>query len=104
MAGKGEALNKRVWKLFAKLGFQTKPNLNDSQEHEIALSSNKKRTLDLLAVDDKLGVKIIGWNKARKELKESITTHIHDYMELKKRTKAQAVLFVATELDVSDDD
>lgn len=102
MAGKGEALNVRVWKLFDKLGFKTEPSWNSPKEHEIALSSHKKRTVDLFATDEMLRVTVIGWNKARKDLTESITVHIHDYLELKRKANAQAVLFVATELNIDD--
>jgi hypothetical protein len=67
---KGQALNERVWKLFDAAGFLTKPNSNDSQEEEVALSTKKKRRVDLSASVRELNVKIIGWNKARKALTE----------------------------------
>lgn len=104
MLDKGHALNERVWKLFDKLGFDTKPNWNDPAEEQIVLASGKKRTLDLYAVDKLLGVKLIGWNKARSKLTESLTTHLHDYETLKKKVGAQAMLFVATEIDIGEDD
>lgn len=75
---KGAALNRRVWQLFSKAGFATNPNSSDPKEKVVEISG-KKRTPDLFAVDDLLGVSIIGWNKARRELKESFSTHVNDY-------------------------
>ena len=98
MADKGSTLNQRVWKLFERAGFQTKPNSANASEEEVSLG-NRKRTLDLVAIDKTLGVKIIGWNKARKKLKESFTTHVHDWQRLEKLTKADSVLFVSTEFE-----
>jgi len=95
--GKGEKLNQKVWKLFAKAGFNTKPNETDDKEEEIKLESRKPRTVDLCAWDDELGVKIIGWNKARNDLNESFSVHIHDYQELKKIAKADTVLFISSD-------
>lgn len=104
MNDKGAALNERVWRLFWKAGFQTKPNPSDPREEEIELSPGKKRAVDLMAVDEDLGIKIIGWNKARKKLSESLTVHIHDYETLKEIAQADAVLFVSTEKEISEDD
>jgi len=104
MSDKGAALNERVWRLFERAGFQTKPSSDDPSEEEIQLSPRKKRTVDLVAIDESLGVKIIGWNKARKNLKESLTVHIHDYEELKKIAGADGVLFVSIEKEVSEAD
>ncbi len=98
---KGAALNERVWKLFERAGFETKPSSNDPFEESVELSPRQTRTVDLSAVDKKLGVKIIGWNKARRELKESLTVHIHDYKELQKKATANSVLFVSTGKEVS---
>ena len=104
MADKGATLNRRVWQLFASLGFDTKPNWNDPAEYVVSLGDGKKRTLDLLATDDALGVKIIGWNKTSRKLSESLTVHLHDYEDLKAKVKAQAMLFVATEMEINDSD
>lgn len=104
MTDKGADLNRRVWTLFEKAGFKTKPNSNDSSEEEIKLDSKKKRTVDLLAIEEDLGVKIIGWNKARKKLNESVTTHFHDYEKLKTISKADSVLFISTEKVINIDD
>jgi DGQHR domain-containing protein len=104
MTDKGSRLNKRIWQLFGNAGFKTKPNWNNPDEEQITLSPGKKRTLDLLAEDSVIGARVIGWNKARGELKESITTHFHDYLELKRRTKADAVLFVTSELELQQED
>jgi DGQHR domain-containing protein len=101
---KGEELNRRVWELFERAGFSTKPNTVDEREETITLSDGKKRTLDLLAFDKKLGIKIIGWNKARGSFSESFTVHIHDYQYLKRVAKANTVLFVMSEKEISQDD
>ncbi len=104
MPDKGSALNKRVWGLFERAGFRTKPNSQDPAEEVITLSPGKTRTVDLCAVDDGLGVKIIGWNKARRDFTESFTVHLHDYQELMKRARAQSVLFVSTDKELSEED
>lgn len=104
MSDKGKELNKRVWRLFEKAGFETKPNSDNQSEETIMLSPTKPRTLDLSASIKDLDVKIIGWNKARRELKESLTVHIHDYETLKEITGANSVLFVSTEKEVSEED
>jgi DGQHR domain-containing protein len=101
LADKGAELNKRVWTLFESAGFTTKPNSASKSEESVQLSPRQNRTLDLLASIDSLGVKIIGWNKARKELKESLTVHFHDYDKLKEITGANGVLFVSSEKEVS---
>jgi len=104
MNDKGAELNERVWSLFERAGFQTTPNSQNSSEEVIMLSPRKKRTVDLCAIDAVLGVKIIGWNKASKDLNESFTVHIHDYEELRNIAGANSVLFVSTEKEVSKED
>lgn len=103
MADKGGKLNERVWKLFERAGFKTQPHLNDPNEAELKLE-HRKRTLDLLAEDGVLGVKIIGSNKARKKLDSSFTAHVHDWEKPKKAAKADSVLFVSTDGDLSAED
>lgn len=104
MPDKGSTLNKRVWSLFERAGFKTKPNSQNPAEEVITLSPGKTRTLDLSAVDDSLGIKIIGWNKARRDFTESFTVHLHDYQKLMELAGAQSALFVSTDKDLSDDD
>ena len=104
MADKGHALNQKVWKLFAKAGFKTKPNETDKEEEKIKLDEKKYRTVDLLAWDDELKVKIIGWNKARKGFTESFSVHMHDYQKLQSNAKADSVLFVLTEKEPDEAD
>jgi len=104
MADKGSALNERVWSLFERAGFDTKPNSRNPTEQVITLSPGKRRTVDLYAVDDRLGVTIIGWNKARRDFTESFTVHLHDYEKLRDHTGAQSVLFVSTEKEWSEED
>lgn len=101
---KGAALNKRVWSLFERAGFTTKPNSNDPSEYKIRLSTSKVRTPDLFAEEEQLGIRIIGWNKSRKEISESLTVHIHDYEQLRKIEKADSVLFVSTEKEFPTED
>ena len=105
MVDKGAQLNKRVWSLFERAGFVTKPNSsNPDGEYTVEIGHGKKRTIDLYAEDKKLGIKIIGENKARKKLDGSITTHINDYAELNKTVKADAVLFISSEKDFTTED
>ena len=91
---KGATLNKRVWELFERAGFKTKPNTDDPQEYRIDIGGGNIRTPDLFAEHKELGVTIIGWNKSG-EFK-SFTTHMHDYEKLMTKSTAQTVLFVAT--------
>lgn len=104
MKDKGYKLNERVWELFEKAGFSTYPNSNNTAEKTIEIGKGKNRTIDLYAEDKDLQIKIIGWNKAKKRLQESITTHINDYAELNKKIKADAILFVSTEKEFTDED
>lgn len=104
MNDKGAELNERVWRLFERAGFQTSPSSHNPSEEVIMLSPSKKRTVDLCASDAALGVKIIGWNKAGKDLRESLTVHIHDYEKLRDIAGANSVLFVSTEKEVSKED
>ncbi len=61
---KGAALNKRVWTLFEKAGFQTKPSVNSAAEYVIELTPQKKIPVDLFAEDKQLNVTIVGSNKS----------------------------------------
>jgi hypothetical protein len=101
--GKGEAFNKRVWTLFGKAGFETKPNVQDLKEHIVYLTDEDKdgRPVDLYAHDPSLGVTIISSNKSRTKLK-SYTAHIHDLARLKDRAKADAAIFIAAEKKMLD--
>lgn len=93
--GKGEDLNKRVWRLFSAAGFVTVPNSDDPTEKEITIEG-KSRTIDLWATEKELGVKIIGWNKAQRTLGEPFTSYINDYQVLKKKLSASAAVFIST--------
>jgi len=92
-----------VWQLFSKAGFKTQPHSSDPAEKEVDIRG-KKRTLDLFATEEELDISIVGWNKARKELKESFSTHVHDYDVIKKKLKADAVLFISTEHEITEAD
>ncbi len=104
MPDKGGALNERVWKLFERARFETKPNTADPVEEVVNLSDEKIRTVDLSACDKALKVKIIGWNKARRALKEAFTVHVNDYLMVKTAAGADSVLFVSTEKKISEAD
>lgn len=98
----GDKLNQRVWKVFQKAGFKTKPSDNSSAEHKVKLSARKPRPVDLLAEDKKLKVRIIGSNKSGLHVKP-FSGHINDYYELGQKDKAK-VLFVVTNRTVTDPD
>ena len=100
---KGELLNQRVWKLFQKAGFATKPSDKSSEEHNVLLSAKKPRPVDLYAEDKKLKIKIIGSNKSGTNVKP-FSGHITDYNELGKKEKASTVLFVVTTKEVGEAD
>lgn len=101
--GKGEDFNKRVWTLFSRAGFETKPNAQDPKEHVVFLTEEDRdgRPLDLYAHDPSLGVTIISSNKSREKLK-SYTAHIHDLARLKDRAGADAAIFIAAEKKMLD--
>jgi DNA sulfur modification protein DndB len=104
MVDKGNVLNTRVWSLFERAGFDTKPNLKNPDEEKLTLSNGKTRSLDLSASIDSLSIKIIGENTTAKELRESFSTYVHDYIPLIKIAKANACLFVYTNIDLSEDE
>ena len=99
---KGAELNKRVWTLFQKAGFATKPNSADPSEHVVVLPEGKERPVDLYAQDETLGVTIIGQNKARKKL--AFSAEIHDLEKLKKATNANGAVFIVPEKEVEKSD
>jgi DGQHR domain-containing protein len=96
---KGADLNTRVWTLFQKAGFETKPNSADPSEHVINLSDEKPRPVDLLAKVTDLNVSIVGSNKARKKL-PSFTAHMADLEQLRNAEKASCALFIAAEKEM----
>jgi len=97
MSDKGADLNKRVWSLFEKAGFETQPNSADPTEYPVKLPGGTERPVDLLA--KALGVTIIGSNKARKKL-HSFTGHVHDLEKIAKAAGADTTLFVAAEKEM----
>ena len=94
LPNKGEQLNERVWKLFEKAGFETKPNTNNSAEHEVDLGQGKKRTPDLLAEINDLGVKLIGENTTAADPSKTFSTYTHDLSEIMAAASAAAGLLV----------
>lgn len=104
MSDKGAELNKRVWTLFEKAGFETKPNSSNPAEEVVTLYRDKRRPLDLSASVKDLGVKIIGQNTTASRLKASFTTYVNDFRELRRIANANGGLFVLTGTRVSDQD
>ncbi|MGO9211297.1 MAG: DGQHR domain-containing protein [Terriglobales bacterium] len=97
---KGAALNRRVWSLFEKAGFQTNPSSTSTAEHNVQLSSQKKIPVDLYARDEHLGVTIIGSNKSGKLGRW--TEHVNNYEQLGRTAGANKVLFVITGTELPD--
>jgi DGQHR domain-containing protein len=98
---KGPALNERVWKLFEKAGFKTLPSSGSTAEFEVSIK-DKQFPLDLCAVENELGVTIIGSNKAgsiKGWSKEVLYTQ-----KLAKAAKADAALLVVTGIEVEEKD
>ncbi|MGD1119982.1 MAG: DGQHR domain-containing protein [Dehalococcoidales bacterium] len=102
MVDKGDALNIRVWSLFERAGFDTKPNSNNPDEEKVILTNKKTRSLDLSASIGPLSVKIIRENTTQKKLPESFSTYVHDFIQLTKIAKANACLFVFTNINVNE--
>src|SRR2546425_11027099 len=96
---KGEELNKRVWSLFEKAGFLTKPNSQSTEEHKVQISPQKTRLVDLYAEVPDLKVKIIGSNKSG-GWKDSWSAHVNDYEAIGKKAGAR-VLFVVTGIEMT---
>ncbi len=99
---KGKHLNRKVWRLFSRAGFNTEPSESNQAEHIVRVSPNKTRNVDLYATDQDLGVSIIGSNKSGDV--ESWSAHVHDFEEIRKCAKGNKLLFVVTgkKLDKSD--
>ena len=98
---KGPALNQRVWTLFEKAGFQTKPNSNNPDDEEkIKLSADKTRKVDLFAELPNKGVVIIGENKSRGKLDKSFSAYVHDCEQLTKASKANVFVFVSDDKEI----
>jgi DNA sulfur modification protein DndB len=104
MTDKGSALNEKVWRLFDKAGFQTRPNQSDPKEEEVYIGGGKKRTLDLSASDTSLGVKIIGWNKTKKDFSDSVSVHVNDVKELLKPSSANVAVMISTDKEFTPED
>ncbi len=101
--GKGEALNRRVWRLFEQVGFKTQPNSQVDEERLVKISG-KLIPIDLYAHDPELNVTIVTSNKSGKRANWS--AHVTYYKRLGQAAKANAVLFVVTgtELDATERD
>ena len=99
---KGEKLNIRVWTLFEKAGFVTKPNSSDNTEYKINMG--RGRPVDLLAEVKELGVKIIGSNKSGGISGGTWTGHMNDCEKLRETISAQKCLLVATDHDLDQSD
>jgi DNA sulfur modification protein DndB len=97
---KGAALNKRVWTLFEKAGFDTQPNSQSPAEHEVQLSAQKRIPVDLYATDTPLKVSIIASNKSGRL--DRWTEHVNNYKELGRKAKADKVLFIVTGTEIDE--
>jgi len=104
MVDKGSDLNRRVWTLFERAGFETKPNSYDETEETVILDSDRERTLDLSASIPELGVKIIGENTTATDLDEPFSTYVHDMQTLAKAAEANGCLFVMTGKEIRKQD
>jgi DNA sulfur modification protein DndB len=102
MPENGQELNKRVWSLFEKAGFQTTPNSQNPNEEVIRMPTGTIRTPDLVADIPGLDVKIIGENTISHNPPESFTTYVHDIEEIIGITHAKAGLLVFTQFEVSE--
>lgn len=96
---KGEELNRRVWTLFEKAGFSTKPNSQSTEEHKVLLNSGKLRKVDLYAEVPALHVKIIGSNKSG-GWKDTWSGHVNDFEKIGEKAGAK-VLFIVTGKDMT---
>jgi DGQHR domain-containing protein len=92
---RGAQLNRRVWSLFEKAGFQTEPSSQSTAEHIVDLSARKKRPIDLYARVPDLGVTIVASNKSGRSI-DSWTDHVLGYEEIGRKAGASKVLFVLT--------
>lgn len=100
--GKGEDLNKRVWMLFEKAGFQTEPGSSTSAEHEIQVSPHKKIPVDLYAHDPELKVTIVGSNKSGSLGRW--TEHVTNYKALGEKANADIVMFTVTGTELDEEE
>ena len=95
---KGAALNKRVWTLFERAGFETNPSSHSNKEHEVQLSPQKKIPVDLYARSAQLGVTVLGSNKSGSLGRW--TEHVTLYKQLGQKAGADKVLFIVTGTDL----
>lgn len=101
---KGAHLNERVWRLFERAGFETKPSSHDAVEETVDIGQGKHRTIDLSAIVKKLEVKVIGENTTDLKLNESFSTYVHDLEQVIKAAKADAGLWTSTTISPSAED
>lgn len=100
---KGAALNKRVWTLFEKAGFSTRPSTLSTAEHQVEMAPGKTRKVDLFASETSLGVTIIASNKSG-GVKDSWTAHVNDWEVIGQKAAATKVLFVVTGKELAPED
>jgi hypothetical protein len=97
---KGPELNKRVWSLFERSGFQTQPSSHSNDEYKIELSPYKKIPLDLFAQAP--GATIVGSNKSGGLGRWS--EHVANYKHLGEKAQADKVLFVVTGTELPEEE
>jgi hypothetical protein len=93
--GKGEDLNERVWTLFERAGFSTKPNSTSKTEPKIRLPGGVAKPVDLVAIDAKLGVTLLGSNKSGPKI-EDFYDHVAGLCDLRDAAGANGALLVAS--------
>lgn len=96
---KGTELNKRVWALFEKAGFHTKPNKNEPTEHKIRLLGGVKKPVDLYATLRTPRVVIVGSNKSGPKI-HGFFDHVAGLADLRDSAAANVGLLVLTEREL----
>lgn len=96
----GPALSRRVWRLFSRAGFATRPNATDATEEIVTLPGGKSRPVDLVAEDGILEVKIIGQNRSGADSGGSVSRQTADLAQLVRSAHAQAGLLVYTDRNI----
>lgn len=104
MSLQGQELNARVWSLFDKAGFETKPNESDSSEEVISLPGGYERPVDMAATIPALGVTVIAQNSGAQNLNAPRSSFIHDLAALMAARGASAGLLVWTQQQIHEED
>lgn len=98
-AGKN-LLEERVRLLFKQAGF----DVGDKEEVVMLQGGRKHRTVEIGITIGKDSLKILIECKGGKQKKLQITNLVNDYLEIKKRAKADKVIFVIPDREIEDGD